>query len=207
VIDFDAASTKLAIAEMQKRDVCTRVFKFATWRCQSEADAKDLLADALLLVYDPERKPWQPAKCSFFAHMRVVMDALASDQARSGHARFEVLDANLAVDDTTRDTQPLADQQLYDQRKLAWMRKLGVLLVAKVEKKHPLARQVFDHGSRGTEKPAELAQEIGCPVEEVYEAMELLKYHAKQILAEDQEAERRRMNEARRKAEKKETPL
>jgi DNA-directed RNA polymerase specialized sigma24 family protein len=207
VIDFEAPSTQLAIAEMEKKEVRTRIFKFAVWRCQSEDDAKDLVADAMLLVYDPARKPWDPAKCSFFAHMRVVLHALASDHARGGRARFEVEDADLAVSDRTPNKSPRADEQLHDQRKLAWMRRLGVLLVAAVEKKHPLAKQVFDVYCQGAEKPAEVAQAIGCRVEEVYEAMELLKYHAKQIRAEDEEAERRRMNEAREKAEKKEAPL
>jgi hypothetical protein len=43
VTDFNAPASKAAVAQMQDEDVRRHLHKFATWLCQSEDDAKDLV--------------------------------------------------------------------------------------------------------------------------------------------------------------------
>jgi hypothetical protein len=52
--DFNAPSSKPAVAQMQDEDVRGHLDKFAIWQCQSEDDAKDLVANAFMLVCDPK---------------------------------------------------------------------------------------------------------------------------------------------------------
>jgi hypothetical protein len=53
----------------------------------------------------------------------------------------------------------------------------------------------------GIDEPSEVAKEIGCKVEEVYEAQRRLKYHGKQIRAEAEAEEAKRLAEVRKKDE------
>jgi hypothetical protein len=49
----------------------------------------------------------------------------------------------------------------------------------------------------GLETPAEMADQIGCPVDRIYDALELLKYHGAQVKADDEEATQRAMQDVR----------
>jgi CheW-like domain len=57
VFDRNAPSTKGAIAEIHDKEVYDKLRKHAPWRTGSKADAKDLLADAIECVGDPDRRP------------------------------------------------------------------------------------------------------------------------------------------------------
>jgi DNA-directed RNA polymerase specialized sigma24 family protein len=202
VFDPDAPSSKRAIAELHKRDVHEKVLKYAVWRTHSEADAGDLVADATECVCDPDRKPWDHTKRTFFAHMRRVMDDLAIERARSGHARFEVVSSELAVDETTVDPARRPDEALHDERKVAWMRLLGDRLLGMLGDRDPIATKVFRLACQGIEDATEQAAAIPCRVDEVYEALRRLKYHGARIKAEHREAEAVRMKAAREQAKK-----
>jgi DNA-directed RNA polymerase specialized sigma24 family protein len=201
MIDFDAPSSKLAVAELQKDDVRGKIYRFALWQAGSEADAQDLVADAMLLVCDPERKPWNPAKGSFFSHMRFAIRDLRIARGRAGRGRLEKVGAatraTFAFDEQTVDERPLPDEALHERHDLARLRRLGQQLVARVGEKHPIARQVFECASLGIETPAEMAHHIGCPVDRIYDALELLKYHGAQVKADDEEATQRAMQDVR----------
>jgi hypothetical protein len=41
VTDFNAPSSKMAVAQMQREEVCRHLHKFGAWQCQCEDDAKD----------------------------------------------------------------------------------------------------------------------------------------------------------------------
>jgi DNA-directed RNA polymerase specialized sigma24 family protein len=199
MVDWESPSAKLALAEMQKKDVADHVYRFAVWRCGSQVDADDLVADALAIVCDPRKKPWDPAKRRFTTHMRFVIQDLVIDRARSGYARFEVVDSQAAVPSETDDDEPrpLPDGQLHDARALHVQRELGRRLLERLGDRHPLATRLFHAASDGGETPTEQAEELGCTVREVEAAMKVLKYHGGQIKAEYEEGERKRMNELR----------
>jgi hypothetical protein len=56
--DRDAPYSKRALAELEKPRVRGSLVQIAQWSTQSEADAEDLVSDALILVLDPEESPW-----------------------------------------------------------------------------------------------------------------------------------------------------
>ena len=202
VFDKDAPSSKLALAELQQERIRTSLKKYAVWRTKSEADAEDLLADGVECVLDPDRKPWDPAKGSFFRHMRLVMDGIAIEQARGGHRRFEVLDEGIAFDQRTVDPKPPADEALHAERKLAWLRHLGTVLMGRLRGKDPVALKVFEVACEGVEEPQEQARRIGCPVDDVYESLRRLRYHGAKVRDEEEQAEAERMKRAREEARK-----
>jgi hypothetical protein len=204
VFDRDAPPTKRALAELAKKDVFEKVHLYAIWRTSSEADAEDLLADAVECVGDPDRKPWDPAKGSFFRHMRLVMDTLAIETARGGYARFEVVSSSLAADEKTADPGPQPDGALHEARDLAWLRRLGDSLLGKIAQRDPLATSVYRVACEGVETPREQAATIGCAVEEVYEALRRLRYWGARVLAEDRDAQEAKMKALRAEAKKKE---
>lgn len=202
VFDKNAPSSKLALAELQQERVRTNLKRYAMWRSKSEVDAEDLLADGIECVCDPDRKPWDPAKGSFFRHMRLVMDRIAIERARGGHRRFEVLDEGITFDQGTVDPKPPADEALHAERNLAWLRHLGTVLMGRLRGKDPVALKVFEVACEGVEEPQEQAKRMGCPVEDVYEALRRLRYNGAKVRAEEEQAEAERMKRAREEARK-----
>jgi DNA-directed RNA polymerase specialized sigma24 family protein len=57
VIKDDAPSSRLVSAELLKGDVRKRLHAIASWHTRSDADAKDLVAGALVRVLEPEDRP------------------------------------------------------------------------------------------------------------------------------------------------------
>jgi DNA-directed RNA polymerase specialized sigma24 family protein len=201
VFDPAAPSSQLVFAELQKPKVRPRLLVFALWRTQSVADAEDLLEEAILCVCDPDRQPWDPARKTFFLHMRDVMRDLRYEESRSARALHEVVDSGLARDDAMVDGAPLADESLHHHRKLSWLRHLGNKLLDKLKGEDPIAVRSLELGLSGTDDLDEQARILGCPIEEIYDAQRRLKYHGKLIREEDEAAEARRMDELRKKAE------
>jgi DNA-directed RNA polymerase specialized sigma24 family protein len=213
VFDKDAPSSQQVFAELAKGHVRTQLHRYATWRTRDEDKAKDLVADALLLVCDPEKgKTWDPAKRSFFGHMRRVLDDLAIQRKRVGPGRFEINETDLVRRTRNPDAFPdpadehaLADEALAAHFELAWLRSLGRALLERLAGKDQRAVEVY-RAACIHEEPAEQCRHLGIPVEEVYEAHRRLRYHGAIVKTEWERAEAARMSEIQRGNHEKEGP-
>jgi Sigma-70 region 2 len=203
VEDFEHPSSKRALAAFQTGDAASLLYRYARRRTGSEADATDLVADALACVCDPvDGRPWDPDRGSFFAHMRIVIDDTARRQRRSARARREVVGDNLARDEAHVDGAPRSDDALAEQRRVVRLRRLGGVLRARLSGL-PLA--VFDRTCDGTEDAGAIAGELGTTVAEVYRARESIAYHAKAVLAAEHAEEEARMRALRERDHAKKT--
>src|SRR5258708_32496060 len=101
--DPDAPSSRRALAELAKPRVYARLVHLAEWSTQSEADAEDLVSDALVLVLNPDESPWIPSQGTFLTHMTDVMRHVWDQQMRGARTRRETVD-----EDVTADTEPLS---------------------------------------------------------------------------------------------------
>ena len=213
MFDRNAPSSQWVFAELEKDGVRANLHRYATWRTGDEDEAKDLVANALVLVCDPAKdKTWDPAKGSFFRHMRRVLDDTAIEQKRTGAGKYEINESTLirktgdpdAFPDPA-DDRPLPDEVLHGHFKLAWLRALGQTLLGILRGRDEPAIAVF-HAACIFEAPAEQASHLGVPVEEVYEAHRRLRYHGLIVRADWERAEAARMAELRTSTSKKENP-
>jgi DNA-directed RNA polymerase specialized sigma24 family protein len=213
VFDKNAPSSQRALAEIAKDKVREDLHRYAYWRTGDPDDAKDLVAEALEVVLDPQRKPWVDPRISFGRHMRRVMDDMAIEKARTGRGRFEINERDLIA--ATGDPnafpdlaarRPPPDEELHALRELAWLQGLGDILLSTLRGKDDVAVAVYEAACLGHEEPAEQAQYLGVPVEEVYEAHRRLRYHAARILEPWRKEEAQRMFDARQRARKEKEP-
>ncbi|HEY3820702.1 MAG TPA: hypothetical protein VGL81_26230 [Polyangiaceae bacterium] len=213
MFDPNAPSSLLVFAELAKEGVRTHLHRYAAWRTKDEDEAKDLVANALVLACDPEKsKTWDPNQRSFLRHMRRLMDDVAIEDNRVGPGKYEITETAL-IDATgdpdafpdPADHHPLADEQLHGRRKLGWLRQLGETLLGLLRGRDDAAVAVF-HAACIFDEPAEQASHLGVPVEEVYEAHRRLRYRGLIVRAEWEQAEAARMAELRQKSQRKENP-
>ncbi|HLK40131.1 MAG TPA: hypothetical protein VKU41_25420 [Polyangiaceae bacterium] len=204
MLDFAAPSSTRALAELRKQDTYAHLMKFAAWRCGSTAAAEDLLSDATFEICDPARRPWDPARGSFESHMRTVVRDLARARIRAGAGRFERAHDGAGLDQEWPHPAPDAEAELRFKRDREWMREMAERTLARVQDGYPFARPLFELVSSGHDKPAELAQKLGCPVEQVYATMDALKRHAPQVRAEWERSELERMRSRRQGANRQE---
>ena len=200
MFDRNAPSSQRAIEEFRKEEVRASLYRYAAKRTQSLADAEDVLADALIRVLDPDDKPWDPAQRSFERHMRFLVRDVAIDRARSGYARFEVVDTSPG--EAAASPDPQADEIVAQEVDVAWQRRMGTLLLTRLDGRDDLAARVYRLACQGVETPADMARELGCPIEEIYEAMRRIRYHGACVKAEDAEARAAGMKAARERATK-----
>src|SRR5271165_1950988 len=97
VLDRVAPSFALALAEFKTDEVRSALVKFARGRTRSEADAEDLIANALAASCDPRKSPWDRGKCTFEHHMKNLMRRRAVEDHRSWNARNVVADSDQAA--------------------------------------------------------------------------------------------------------------
>jgi hypothetical protein len=210
VYDPRAKSSLLAIAEYGKPTEAGRLLRYATWRTKNVEDARDLIADAMVRVCDPQDKPWDPARGSFFRHMRLVMDSDAIEQHRRGFKKYETVDSDHEAFDRVVEPTPGPDMALQAKRRLDWLRGMMLTLIGRLQGKDPLGLSIYELACDNRhEEPAEFAEALAVPVEDVYEAMRRLRYHGAKVRDEWEEREQRRMAELRTQAErakKKERP-
>jgi DNA-directed RNA polymerase specialized sigma24 family protein len=197
--DPDAPSSKRTLVELEKPRVRPSLVQIALWSTRSEADAEDLVSDALILVLDPEESPWVPPR-TFLTHMTFVMRHLWDQRMRGARTWREVVDEYVTADKNTLSREPPADDELHRRRSLAVLRQLAAKVVAEIGAKHPIAKRCFELASQGIDEPEEQATLIGCPVEEIYDAIRKLRYHAQRIRSEWEAAEDLRMQHARERA-------
>jgi hypothetical protein len=200
VIDFKAPSSTRAIAALGEGDTRKNLLKFGAWMTGSDAGGEDLLADALESVCDPdEGRPWDPARGTFGAHMRIVMRDLAKREQRSSRNRHELLSPKKVA--KAHSTAPIADEALADARRLHRLQAMGEAVRERLATR-PLALQVFDARMAGTEHADDLARLFTRTVEEIYDANSQIVYHAARVLKEYQEAEEAEMKALRERARK-----
>ena len=197
MFDATAPSSELVMAELGKPNVSAKLHKIAMWSTKSEADAKDLVEDALMRVLDPEDRPWSPTECTFLTHMGRVMRYVWDQQRQRASATRELLDEGLAHDDNTRSREPRTDDHLERHRSLAVFQRLGTQLRSDLSD-DPLAAEIFDIGAGdGPLEPDEVAKVLPYPPEEIKNAIKRIKYRARKLLDEWNASEERRMNALR----------
>jgi DNA-directed RNA polymerase specialized sigma24 family protein len=197
VIDYDAESSKRCLAELGHAGIREQLVRFAVWLTTSEADAEDLLSDALACVCDPaEGRPWDPVRGPFSVHMRIVLRDLARRERRSARARREVVDSRLVADLHTVDPAPTAEQAVSDARSLSRLRRLGAIVRDRLASSLR-ALQVFDLGAEGVDEVSEQAARLGCSPMEIRAAQQTIARHAQRVLQEDRREEARRGVRAR----------
>jgi DNA-directed RNA polymerase specialized sigma24 family protein len=203
VYDPRAPSSQLALTEYAKPGNAAHLLRYATWWTKDEDAGKDLLADAMERVLDPEDRPWNPARGSFRRHMRMLMGGDAIEQKRTGVGKYEVVDSESDALERAIEPLPQPDALLHRKRKLEWMREMWAALVARLGEHDHLPLLIYELACEGRhDEPEELAEVIGVPVEQVYEAMRRLRYHAGRVREEWDKREKQRMAGLRAEAER-----
>ena len=201
--DPKAPSSELALAEYLKPEIADRLLKYALWRTRSLADAKDLVADAFIRVCDPDDRPWDPARGSFFRHIRMVMGDDFREEARWGFKAREVVDTEHEVFDRVVDPIPQPDAALQHKRKFEWMRGMMTTVLERLRDKDSLVLGIWDLACEGRhDEPDDFAEALGVSRPEVYEALRRLRYHAAKVREAWEEEELERMAPLREGAER-----
>ncbi len=187
VFDPKAPSSRSALEELAKVGVRMKLLLIARKQTRSDADAEDLIANALVLVCDADRAPWDPTAGAFIRHMAHVMRKRAIEDARTWSARKVVVDSALVDGAPVPDGAPLADEAIAGQESQVRLQRLAAALRARVAG-DARALEVLDCAGQGFEGPADQAAQLGCPIAEIREARRRLKHHGARLLAEEEEA-------------------
>jgi DNA-directed RNA polymerase specialized sigma24 family protein len=210
VYDPRAPSSLLALAEYAKPEIARKLIRYASWRTRDPDEAKDLVADAMIRICDPDDKPWDPQVRSFFRHFRRVMSDDAIEAARTGEGRFEASRQEDEVFERVVSVVPGPDAQLNAHRRLAWLRVMMGVLVGRIGAKDALGMRIWRLVCENRhDEPEEYAEALGVPVAEIYEALRRLRYHGAKVRDEWQAHEATRMAGLRglaARAKKKEEP-
>lgn len=200
---FDPSSpiSQRVFAELEKEGVRKDIYRYARWRTKDYDEANDLVADAIELICDPDKKQaWDPEKRSLFRHMRRVMDDMAITHARIGAGRFEINETKLVAKTGDPEAMPdaadegdLPDERTQTKRDLAWLRELAAILLQRMSDRGDKTAIAVYEAACIYEEPAEQARHLGIPVAEVYEAHRRLRFHGLIVKAEWEQAERERM--------------
>jgi DNA-directed RNA polymerase specialized sigma24 family protein len=197
---FDAnAPTSLRVAEqLAIQSIRERLLKIACWSTKNFAAAQDLTQDALVRVLDPEDRPWDPEKGTFLTHMTHVLRQIWADRLRR-LANHELPSERRVGSAAMASDEPLPDEALDDHRSLVVAELLVERLMVALEKQRPMAARCLELMGNGVMAAREQAEQLGCPVEDVYEANRFLKRQAQRIREEwmaSEEARMRRLRDA-----------
>jgi len=188
-------------AEMRKEGVMRDLHRMAAKlsRSHEEQDAKDLLAQSLARVIDPDDDPWLPGTHSFLAHMYSVMRQVRYRQRRKLEAGGEVVsDGGFAQENTAGD-HPRVDDEVERLRSLDLARSLGGRVLARLGS-DLLARQIYEAAMKEDLDPSEEAVRFGCKLAEIRAARERLKYHGRLVRDEWNASEGRGMKALQQRA-------
>jgi DNA-directed RNA polymerase specialized sigma24 family protein len=194
---FDAnAPTSLRVAEqLATQSVRERLVKIAWWSTRDSAAARDLVQDVLVRVLDPEDRPWDPEKGTFLTHVTHVLRQIWTDRLRRlTHHEMP----SMASDD------PPPDEALDEHRSLVVAELLVERLMVSLEKQRPLAARCLESMGQGVMAAREQAEQLACPVEDVYEASRFLKRQAQRLRDEWMASEEAHMRALREGAVRRE---
>src|ERR1019366_8259737 len=113
MFEANAPSTIRMIDEMRIARVRQKIDELAVRTCGSEADADDLVANSIVLVGDPAKRPWDPAVGGLARHMGYVMHDVWIAHHRRAWTRREVVDTDGAHEAPSRHETP-ADEALIE---------------------------------------------------------------------------------------------
>jgi hypothetical protein len=127
----------------------------------------------------------------------------AIEAERTGFGKYEVVDSEHEAFERVVERSPAPDVALHAARRLGWLREMMGTLLARIERKDPLSAAIYRLACENRhDEPAEFAEALSVPVEEIYEAMRRLRYHGTQVRAQWEEKEATRMDELRERAER-----
>jgi len=188
---------ELVTAELKKDGVMHELTKRARHRARTDWDTKDLLAEALSRVIDPDDMPWDRSK-DFVGHVTFAIRHSWYRRTHLKRSEAEVLDGGVALEKTAFD-QSAVDELAERARTLGVHRVLGERLLERLPA-GSRARQLFDLMSREDLTPSEAAARLGCTVADVHAAEKQLKYYGTQVKDEWDLSEERRMKALRERA-------
>jgi hypothetical protein len=197
MFDGGAPTSKLVLEKLKEPLVLERLRLIARRRARASLSADDLLDTAIARALDPDDSPWDPSRGPFETHMSYVMRQSLDRIFRQASAKREVPGGGSYDLPEVDSLEPPPDEELQRRETLAFWRSTMNQVKARLGDKHWLARQVVDLAARGIEEPAAQAKMLGCPVGDIYQARDTLKYHAKAVLEERERAERARMERLR----------
>ena len=208
--DPRAKSSLLALGEYGKPSEGKRLLRYAMWRTRNAEDARDLIADAMVRVCDPQDRPWDPGRATFFRHMRMVMDDDVIEQHRRGFKKYEIVDSDHEAFDLAVQPIPGPEMAVQAKRRLEWLRGMMLTLTGRLKGRDPLALAIYELACDNRhDEPEEFAEALRVPVGEIYEAMRRLRYHGKIVREQWEKREALRMADLHTEAErarKKEQP-
>jgi hypothetical protein len=192
VIDFRSPSALAAIAALQNPRTYAVLVAFSRWFVTDASDAKDLLTEAILVVADPQGgRPWDPSVGSFLTHLRMVIRDLgraARKRAdRRPHARID------EIENSVRDPGRNPEEAAARAEELERLVRLAEELRRRLAQRSEQTLAVFDILCTGLERAGDIAEQLGCPVEQVYDANRQIAYHAARVDAEEREQQEARM--------------
>jgi DNA-directed RNA polymerase specialized sigma24 family protein len=184
MFEANAPSTIRMIDEMRIARVRQKIDELAVRTCGSEADADDLVANSIVLVGDPAKRPWDPAVGGLARHMGYVMHDVWIAHHRRAWTRREVVDTDGAHEAPSRHETP-ADEALIEAETRGRMKRLGLEVRATLVAEDPSGLKVFDAAGMGIEGLGELALAAGLTPKEVEKALRRIAYRAARIKERD----------------------
>jgi hypothetical protein len=192
VLNAEAPSSKLALAQLAEPAVRKELLEAADWFTESEVDSEDLVAVCIARVLDPDDAPWDPSLRTFVTHMTFVMRRVWYRDQRRLIVQRVVIDSEIAHDENVASPWPRPDDEVERGRSLSVQRMLGERVLASLGD-DPIARRVFELGAEGLYEPGELAERIPCTSAEAKAALLRLKRHGGFVRDEWRREEQRRM--------------
>ena len=135
--------------------------------------------------------------------MRMLMGLAAIEERRVGFGKYEIVDSESEAFERVIEPIPPPDVLLHRKQKLEWMREMWPAVVARLKDTDTLPILIYELACEGRhDEPEDFARELGVPVQEIYEALRRLRFHAGKARAEWEKREKLRMAGLRAEAER-----
>ena len=180
-VEDDALRKKLD--EKKWPDLYARLVDYATHRCRSKTQGKDLAQSAIARVYAYDSK-WDPEKEPLLLrYLMSVVNTLASNERTSAAAQRNVSMENAHVRvraERVRDESAITEARAVDGDLFA--RRLALLKTRIADDAQ--ATRVLELALEGADSPAEIAAETGWTAKVVTSARLRMQRHAARVAAE-----------------------